>query len=119
MCNRRSDGTPFYPEVSDETDRWSGLFITVHHSNFQQIPLRIRLQVPTPLRQVFVAHTGNDLPLLRYNHRLFLTAGRNSEVIRGQSLLYKVVDRFHLHIRKVDRKSTRLNSSHVAISYAV
>src|SRR5207253_9709813 len=37
------------------------------------------------------------------------------DVVKGESLL----DWTHCHTQKSDRKSTRLNSSHVAISYAV
>src|SRR5438094_6357826 len=48
-----------------------------------------------------------------------LLAGARSNQIGGRSALARLLDYFPAFLAKEDRKSTRLNSSHRTISYAV
>src|SRR5699024_12571716 len=65
---------------------------------------------------------------IRFDENVVRTMGRNAAGVKGISLREndEVVsmqiiepDTYLLHITNKDRKSTRLNSSHVSISYAV
>src|SRR5690606_40570842 len=74
-------------------------------------PLRLRFRLASRCRDI--SHSPQRLDGGRGDH-----VGGESPVLEGVRVPSQV-DRLERLIRTVDRKSTRLNSSHVKISYAV
>src|SRR5207253_9429538 len=83
---------------------------------------------PHPDLHSFPTRRSSDLTCT-YDHRVIQGAesgsflGRLEDLLQGKDGFYDEIFEHlrvpHLPVRKSDRKSTRLNSSHVAISYAV
>src|SRR5690625_6302013 len=65
-----------------------------------------------------IAHASEVLVEALLNERKILTCGNGVGAAQAQILTACLLNRFEQE-RPRDRKSTRLNSSHVAISYAV
>src|SRR5690625_6955770 len=79
---------------------------------------------PSPTPALYTLSLHDALPICALNNaRLFFRDGEIVHADRRARLGGEVIAHIHELVRKnnrgLDRKSTRLNSSHVAISYAV
>src|SRR5690625_6870848 len=68
---------------------------------------------------LYVQKNGETIPLKIKSHRTHKQFDLLQFEGYDEMESVKQLMQLHLHIKKRDRKSTRLNSSHVAISYAV
>src|SRR5699024_12022409 len=95
--------TVTYPlSLHDALPIWQALFPTNDSSNFDQLFNNDKIDV------AIYAHVHHELLRYASDERKVLNPGSVGEPFNGWDRL-----------QKEDRKSTRLNSSHVSISYAV
>src|SRR5699024_12306217 len=79
-------------------------YCSVHHPHLHSFPTR----------------RSSDLSIMDLNHVLMVTVqSYSTEVVKKLTTLMYVHPMGQLLLFLLDRKSTRLNSSHVSISYAV
>src|SRR5690625_3918022 len=100
------------PQLMIMDEPTTALDVVVQREILQEV---LRLRQELGFAVVFITH---DLPLLlEISDRIaVMKAGRIVELDTAENLYFEPTSSY---TRRLDRKSTRLNSSHVAISYAV
>src|SRR5690606_28501209 len=100
------------------------VFINKRHTIMHNFPvvghLRYFLESIGPeLRQYIVAGNREELPFNRVERGWVYASAKNQNNYEGFGTDQDIYKVNYIFINNADRKSTRLNSSHVKISYAV